>query len=98
MFLDLGPSLGSLNRTVLLGCDHFVTPMGCDIFSIVGIRNIADWLGDAITIYNRSVELCDDADLDRHSIRRDLPIARGFAGYTRSAVHHKVKGWPASTH
>ena len=82
VFFDLGPSLGSLNRTVLLGADHFVTPMGCDIFSIVGIRNIADWLGDAGTIYERSIELCADEDLKRHHIRTDVRIKHGFVGYT----------------
>jgi cellulose biosynthesis protein BcsQ len=82
MFLDLGPSLGSLNRTILLGCDYFVTPMGCDIFSIVGIRNIAEWLGEAILNYERSISLCTTEDLVRYDIRTDLPIKAGFAGYT----------------
>ena len=82
VFFDLGPSLGSLNRTVLLGCDHFVTPMGCDIFSIVGIRNIAEWLSEAVQLYARSIDLCADEDIDRHRIRRELAINHGFAGYT----------------
>jgi hypothetical protein len=82
VFFDLGPSLGSLNRTVLLGCDHFVTPMGCDIFSIVGIRNIAEWLREAIQLYERSIELCADEDIERHGIRREVAIGAGFAGYT----------------
>ena len=34
VFYDLGPSLGSINRSVLIGCDYFLTPMGTDIFSI----------------------------------------------------------------
>jgi cellulose biosynthesis protein BcsQ len=33
-FFDVGPSLGALNRSVLLGVDFFVTPMGCDVFSL----------------------------------------------------------------
>jgi cellulose biosynthesis protein BcsQ len=82
VFFDLGPSLGSLNRTVLIGCDNFVTPMGCDIFSIVGIRNIADWLGEAVTIYERSLQLCADEDLVRHNVRKHVAVATGFAGYT----------------
>ena len=43
-FFDLGPSLGSINRSVLIGCDYFFTPMGTDIFSILGVRNISRWL------------------------------------------------------
>src|SRR5690606_39235679 len=28
VFYDLGPSLGSINRSVLIGCEFFITPMG----------------------------------------------------------------------
>lgn len=41
---DVGPSLGALNRSILLASDYVVTPFGCDIFSLLGIRNIADWI------------------------------------------------------
>ena len=84
-FLDLGPSLGSLNRTVLLGSDFFVTPMGGDIFSIAGVRNIALWLNDWITLYLNGIQQCDarhPGAVDEFRIRRDVPIATGFAGYT----------------
>ena len=29
-FYDLGPSLGSINRSVLMGCEHFLTPLGSE--------------------------------------------------------------------
>jgi cellulose biosynthesis protein BcsQ len=29
---DVGPSLGALNRSVILASDYIVTPFGCDIF------------------------------------------------------------------
>src|SRR5262249_40645018 len=38
-FIDVGPSLGSLNRSVLCAVDYFVTPLGSDVFSLLGIRN-----------------------------------------------------------
>lgn len=41
---DVGPSLGALNRTVLLSCDFVLTPFGSDIFSLLGIRNISEWM------------------------------------------------------
>jgi hypothetical protein len=37
----MGPSLGSINRAVLLGCDFFLSPMSIDIFSLKAIENIA---------------------------------------------------------
>lgn len=36
----MGPSLGAINRSILLSCDYFVTPMSSDIFSILAIENI----------------------------------------------------------
>ena len=51
LFIDLGPSLGALNRTVLLNSDYFITPMGADIFSILGIDNISSWMEDWQNLY-----------------------------------------------
>lgn len=41
---DVSPSLGALNRSILLGVDAFVTPFGTDLFSLHSIRNIRNWL------------------------------------------------------
>lgn len=85
LFFDVGPSLGSLNRTVLLGSDFFVTPMGADIFSIVGVRNIADWLSNWLEVYSVGLRLCDDRhpdSLEQFNINRTPRISKGFAGYT----------------
>ena len=56
-FFDIGPSLGSLNRTVLLGTQYFVSPMGADLFSIFGIKNIADWLDQWLDVYQVGLNL-----------------------------------------
>lgn len=40
VFFDVGPSLGAINRSVLLGCDFFLSPMSIDIFSLKAIENI----------------------------------------------------------
>lgn len=40
VFFDIGPSLGAINRTVLLSCDYFIMPMSSDIFSLRGLQNI----------------------------------------------------------
>jgi cellulose biosynthesis protein BcsQ len=41
VLFDMGPSLGSINRSVLLACDFFVSPMSIDIFSLKAIENIS---------------------------------------------------------
>lgn len=41
VFFDMGPSLGSINRSVLIAADYFISPMSIDIFSLKAIANIA---------------------------------------------------------
>ncbi|WP_046530195.1 ParA family protein [Cellulomonas sp. FA1] len=85
LFFDLGPSLGSLNRSVLLGCDYFVTPMGADIFSIVGVRNIRDWFRQWLDSYETALQLCEKRHpgaLERYYADARSTIGEGFVGYT----------------
>lgn len=42
VFIDLGPNLGALNRSILGGCDYFITPLAPDLFSIKGTLNLGD--------------------------------------------------------
>lgn len=94
MILDLGPSLGSLNRTALLGSDYFVTPMGADVFSILGLRNISSWLREWTSAYLRGLENCERASpgaAQRFGLATQLPILHGFVGYTVQAYIAKFK-------
>jgi len=56
MFIDLGPSLGALNRSILLNSDFFIAPMGCDRFSLMGIENIANWIKVWRRAYIKSID------------------------------------------
>ena len=85
VFYDLGPSLGSINRSVLIGCDYFITPMGTDIFSILGIRNISEWLSAWINLYEKSLHLSEErfpGRLKSFSISNQIKIKHGYLGYT----------------
>lgn len=44
VFFDVSPSLGAINRTVLLSSDFFVSPMSIDIFSLKAFKNISEWM------------------------------------------------------
>lgn len=46
VFFDAGPSLGAINRAVLLSCDFFVSPMSIDVFSLKAFENISSWMGN----------------------------------------------------
>lgn len=94
VLFDVGPSLGAINRSVLLGCNHFVTPMGSDIFSILGIRNIKHWLSEAISTYEHGVARCEERSpgaLKRFSIPITPSIRSGFVGYTLNQYLTKSK-------
>lgn len=94
IFIDLGPSLGSINRSVLLGSDFFITPMVCDIYSIVGIRNIAGWLNEWIHLYENGIEICDQQHrgrLNDYDVEHKVVIAHGYAGYTLQQYIAKSK-------
>lgn len=85
VFYDLSPSLGSINRSVLVGCDYFITPMGTDIFSILGIKNISDWLSGWIKLYEKSLQLAEErfpSRLQSFGIGNELKIKNGYLGYT----------------
>ncbi|ENE1253171.1 AAA family ATPase [Stenotrophomonas maltophilia] len=68
---DVGPSLGALNRSVILACDYIVTPFGCDIFSLLGIRNISTWIASWKQQYDRSIE---DGMTDHPGVLEGYPI------------------------
>ncbi|MBK1633699.1 hypothetical protein CKO31_23745 [Thiohalocapsa halophila] len=82
---DVGPSLGALNRSVILSCDFIVTPFGCDIFSLLGIKNISGWIQQWQKQYEKSIE---DTKEDQPEVFRKYNIIAEtndrfrFAGYS----------------
>lgn len=52
VFFDMGPSLGAINRAVLLAMEYFVVPMSIDVFSLWAIKNI----GSTVSIWKKELE------------------------------------------
>lgn len=46
VFVDVSPSLGAINRAILLTSDYFVSPVSIDIFSLRAFENIAKWIAE----------------------------------------------------
>lgn len=44
VLVDVGPSLGALNRAALVASDHVVVPVAPDLFSLQGLRNLGPTL------------------------------------------------------
>lgn len=95
VFVDVSPSLGALNRSVLLSCDYFIAPLGADAFSLLGVRNISRWMDGWIEYYKVGLEQSERLNpgaLEKFKIRKDIPIENGFVGYTLQQYIAKAKG------
>lgn len=86
LIIDVGPSLGALNRSILLNSEYIVTPMGSDIFSLMGIRNIAEWIVDWRKKYNNSLELSElrqsPEELERYFINNSVESTTQLVGFS----------------
>jgi cellulose biosynthesis protein BcsQ len=72
VLFDMGPSLGSINRAVLLACDYFVSPMSIDIFSLKAIENISAALQQWRQKLHLGVSQVDPTQVD------DIPVGETF--------------------
>ena len=44
ILVDIGPNLGAINRSALIATDYVITPLGADLFSLQGLRNLGPTL------------------------------------------------------
>jgi cellulose biosynthesis protein BcsQ len=40
VLIDVGPNLGAINRAALIAADHVLVPLGADLFSLQGLKNL----------------------------------------------------------
>lgn len=93
--VDVGPSLGALNRSVLIASDFFVTPMAPDLFSLYALDNIAGWFDSWIADYYRVQPSAASAlEVVGHEeiLPAVLPISTGFVGYTVQQYFTTTRG------
>jgi cellulose biosynthesis protein BcsQ len=62
VIFDVGPSLGAINRSVLLANDFFVTPMSTDIFSLKALDNISLSLAKWKKQFEGAIENSEDLE------------------------------------
>jgi cellulose biosynthesis protein BcsQ len=44
VLVDIGPNLGAINRSVLIATDYVAIPLGADLFSLQGLKNLGPTL------------------------------------------------------
>jgi chromosome partitioning protein len=102
--IDLGPSLGSLNRAALIACDFVVMPLGADLYSLQGLRNLGPALEEWRKNWKKRLEGRIPPDLPlptgemkpigyvilQHAVRRDRPVKAYMRWANRiPAVYHE---------
>jgi len=97
VLIDLSPSLGAINRTALLASDYFIAPMNCDIFSLIGIANIHQWINGWTTFYQERRKNFEETKPDvweriRGEIQEECKIKNGFIGYTLQSYISRKDG------
>jgi hypothetical protein len=89
VFFDVGPSLGAINRAVLMACDLFVSPMTIDIFSLRAIENIKTAMESWRKQLANGIKLVQKNELA--SLPKAIMDIR-FAGYVTQQYTAKTTG------
>ncbi|WP_279535630.1 ParA family protein [Brachybacterium sp. AG952] len=85
VLMDVGPSLGALNRTVAIGSDYILTPTAADLFSVNAIDNIDEWIKHWGRRYQQSMERVFEEfpdDAEELALQPDGSLRAGYLGYT----------------
>ena len=86
--IDVGPNLGAINRAALIASDFVVVPLGSDLFSLQGLRNLGPTLQSWRTTWQQLKHKNPAPDLllpsgnmhpvgyvvMQHAIREDRPV------------------------
>jgi chromosome partitioning protein len=88
ILIDLGPNLGAINRAALIASDFVIIPLGPDLFSLQGLRNLGPTLREWRRGWEERTPRNPASDLElptgnmqpvgylvmQHSVRRDRPV------------------------
>ena len=85
---DVGPNLGAINRSALIATDYIIVPLGADLFSLQGLRNLGPTLNRWRQDWQRRRENWESPDfplpagrmqpvgyvVQQHSVRLNRPV------------------------
>jgi cellulose biosynthesis protein BcsQ len=88
ILVDAGPNLGAINRSVLIASDYLIVPLGADLFSLQGLRNLGPTLIRWRKDWKTRLENWPEPDFElpkndmrplgyviqQHSVRLDRPV------------------------
>ncbi len=56
ILVDVGPNMGAINRSALIATDYIVIPLGADLFSLQGLKNLGPTLVSWQTLWQRRLD------------------------------------------
>jgi len=56
ILVDIGPNLGAINRSVLIATDYVVIPLGADLFSLQGLKNLGPTLRSWQSLWQKRLD------------------------------------------
>lgn len=56
ILVDIGPNLGAINRSALIATDYVVIPLGADLFSLQGLKNLGPTLTSWRNLWNKRLD------------------------------------------
>ena len=111
ILVDVGPNLGAINRSVLIGSDCVVVPLGADLFSLQGLKNLGPTLKRWRSDWNKRLENWAPPQFDlpvgrmhpigyilqQHSVRLSRPVKAYDRWVNRIPTEYRISilGQPA---
>ncbi len=88
IMIDVGPNLGAINRSALIASDYVVIPLGADLFSLQGLKNLGPTLRSWRGLWKKRIDNWNQPEFDlpggkmlplgylvqQHSVRLSRPV------------------------
>jgi cellulose biosynthesis protein BcsQ len=88
ILVDVGPNLGAINRSALIASDFVVIPLGADLFSLQGLKNLGPTLRTWRSLWRKRIDNWKAPEFDlpqgrmqplgyliqQHSVRLSRPV------------------------
>lgn len=75
ILIDIGPNLGAINRSALVATDYVVIPMGADLFSLQGLKNLGPTLREWKNLWKKRLDNWEESN--EASLWEDFQLPRG---------------------
>ncbi|MCK9372555.1 MAG: AAA family ATPase [Sulfuricurvum sp.] len=76
ILVDIGPNLGAINRSVLLATDYVIIPLGADLFSLQGLKNLGPALKSWRNLWQKRLNNWKSSSEPSHYPNFKLPTGR----------------------